>query len=385
MSKILYVEDGLQPSDILTHFSRYLSEEEKEKFEKREIKRKKDIKEMLEKNLFINVEYNFIDAINRIENHFDEFSFFIFDYNLSDIGTYDISKFKKKINIEFQKYNEGKYLFFLLFDKYLKYSNPLFLLENFYFLTAFPKESLQIREHLKNFLMFFPPDHIIEKTNKVQEDNFIDNKINKFQELVIKSNHREVFEVFSKGYLDAGFEKDLLSVLKVVNLQDLSKIKGSVSLLRNIFEEILNKTVDVLKKIVNLKTLKIPKRLVPDKNKPGQKYDQNQDYRDYISKLLQNQIIGNLDIRYILRFLSGSDYNHSTSDYFSNVNFQLSNFYYKIVGDKIWGVTSEIIHGGKSGSATVKYNLTRYTLAILINILLDFLIWFGDFMDKQTI
>lgn len=392
MSKILFVEDELNSERILSLFGNHLTDEEEELLSSPKAKRREFIKEIFEKSPIIHVEYNFIEAIKTIESRFDEFSFFIIDRNLyastqrEDVKPeYDKNDVPKILNEEVIERYEGDYLFLLLFDKYLKYSNPRILLENFYFLTAYPKEKLEIEKSLQKLFMFFPKYHIIDKSDSKGVEDFIENKINKFEDLVIKSNHREVFEVFSKGYLDAGFEKDLLSVLKVVNLQDLSKIKGSVSLLRNIFEEILNKTVDVLKKIVNLKTLKIPKRLVPDKNKPGQKYDQNQDYRDYISKLLQNQIIGNLDIRYILRFLSGSDYNHSTSDYFSNVNFQLSNFYYKIVGDKIWGVTSEIIHGGKSGSATVKYNLTRYTLAILINILLDFLIWFGDFMDKQTI
>lgn len=350
MSKILYVEDGLRTSDILTHFSKYLSEEEKKKLEKREIKRKKDIKEMLEKNLFINVEYNFIDAVNRIENHFDEFSFFIFDYNLSDIGSYDITKLKKTIDIEFQKGNEGKYLFFLLFDKYLKYSNPRFLLENFYFLTAFSTESLQIREQLKNFLMFFPTDHIIQKITK-QEDNFIVDKINKFPELVIKSEHREVFEVFSKGYLDTSFEKDLLSVLKVINLQDLSKIKGSVSLLRNIFEEILRKVIEV-KKI--------------RKEMPKEFYES-----------------GNPDISKILTFLNGTptydnNWNPTTTEYFSNSHYLLSHY-------GLWKVSSEIGHGGKSGKRTIKYIPTRYSLLILVNIMMDFLIWFGDFMDNQII
>ena len=80
MGKILYVEDELKSSDILFLFDKYLTDEEKSQLTK--LQRKEDIKKLLEKNLFIHVEYNFIDAIKSIKCSFEEFSFFIIDRNL---------------------------------------------------------------------------------------------------------------------------------------------------------------------------------------------------------------------------------------------------------------------------------------------------------------
>ena len=168
--------------------------------------------------------------------------------------------------------------------------------------------------------------------------------------MVIKSNHREVFEVFSKGYLDAGFEKDLLSVLKVMNGHDTSEIKKSINLLREIFQEILRRVIEV-------KKIKIKKEM------PKEFYES-----------------GNLDIFKILNFLNGTptkdnDWNPTTTEYFSNSHYLLSHF-------GLWKVCSEIGHGGKYGKRTIKYITTKYSLLILVNIMMDFLIWFGDFMDK---
>lgn len=355
MSKILFVEDELNSERILSLFGNHLTDEEEALLSSPKAKRREFIKEIFEKSPIIHVEYNFIEAIKTIESRFDEFSFFIIDRNLyastqreNVKPEYDKNDVPKILNEEVIERYEGDYLFLLLFDKYLKYSNPRILLENFYFLTAYPKEKLEIEKSLQKLFMFFPENHIIDKSDSKGVEDFIENKINKFEDLVIKSNHREVFEVFSKGYLDAGFEKDLLSVLKVINLQDLSKIKGSVSLLRNIFEEILRKVIEV-KKI--------------KKEMPKEFYES-----------------GNPDIYKILIFLNGTstydnNWNPTTTEYFSNSHYLLSHY-------GLWKVCSEIGHGGKSGKRTKKYIPTRYSLLIFVNIMMDFLIWFGDFMDK---
>ncbi|RKY53096.1 MAG: hypothetical protein DRP89_06700, partial [Candidatus Neomarinimicrobiota bacterium] len=90
---------------------------------------------------------------------------------------------------------------------------------------------------------------------------------------------------------------------------------------------------------------------------------------------------GNLSIPEILYFLNGTpEYSHqfncTTTEYFSNSHNLLSKFGF-------WKVASEICHGGKSENRKIKYLPTKYTLPILTNIIMDFLIWFGDFMDRQ--
>ena len=273
MGKILYVEDELRASDILLLFDKYLSDEERNQLIK--LQRPEDIKSLLKKNLFIHVEYNFIDAIKSIKCSFEEFSFFIIDRNLyapafqeNVSPEYKKNEVPKLIDEPFEsKYEkcEGDYLFLILLDHYWKHSDPRLLLENFYFLTAYPpeREPLTIEESLGKLLLLFDSEnHVIAKGSEQQKE-FIETKINKFEELVIKSEHRQVFEIFSKSYLKKSFEKDLLSVLKVVNTHDSSEIKKSVSLLRQICEVgILGKIVEVLRKIVKVKEVK--KRILVD-------------------------------------------------------------------------------------------------------------------------
>ena len=157
-----------------------------------------------------------------------------------------------------------------------------------------------------------------------------------------------MFEVFQKGYLSANFEETLLAILKNVNTTDRSNIEGYICNLRNIFQEILRKIVEIDK----------IKNVIP------------QEY--YTS--------GNLDVPNILDFLNGNlgkkrQYKPIKPEYFSNSHNLLSKFGF-------WKVCSEIAHGGKSGNREIKYIPTKYTLPILTNILMDFMIWFGSFMDK---
>ena len=305
MGKILYVEDELKSSDILFLFDKYLTDEEKSQLTK--LQRKEDIKKLLEKNLFIHVEYNFIDAIKSIKCSFEEFSFFIIDRNLyapafqenvsSEYNKHDVPKLiDEPFESKYEK-SEGEYLFLILLDYYWKHSDPRLLLENFYFLTALG-EPKTVQESLgKLHLLFDSENHVIEKGSEQQKE-FIETKINKFEDLVIKSEHRQVFEIFSKGYLKKSFEKDLLSVLKVVNTHDQSEIKKSVSLLRQIFEVgILGKIVEVLRKIVKIEDIK---KQIPDD------YDKKNNFKAYIVDLLLAKSGGNLKPRYILKFLAGS-------------------------------------------------------------------------------
>ncbi|MFQ5750782.1 MAG: hypothetical protein ACE5HI_02195, partial [bacterium] len=253
-----------------------------------------------------------------------------------------------------------------------KYSNPRLLLDNFYFLTAYPLDTLQFEEFLKEQFIPFNPNHIIDKSIPKAVTDFVENKINKFEELVIKSEHRAVFDIFSKGHLDASFENDLLSVLKEINSQDPSIIKKNVSLLRQVFEVgVLNKVVDVLRRITDVEEIKeqIPKD-----------YDYQKKYKNYVIGLLDDKEEGNPKIREILTFLNGTTekkrpFKPFTREHISDSNYSLSNSF--------WKVSSEIAHGGKSQNKSVGYKPTRYTLPILVNMLLDFLIWFGDFMDKH--
>ncbi len=385
MGKILYVEDELKSTDVIRLFEKYLSEEEIENLT--QAKRREKIKEVLKENPFIHVEYNFIHAIKAIKCSTDDFSFFIIDRNLYSAGKDSIPEYADKdvpqiIPSKVKPKCEGDYLFLILLDHYWKHSDPRLLLENFYFYTAYPPEEqpLSIEESLGELLLIFDKkNHVIEK-NSGKENDFIKNRINKFNELVIKSSHSAVFEVFQKGYLNRSYENDLLSILKVLNTNDPSEKKKCIGLLRQIFEDgVLRKVVEVLRKTVNIEQLKTK---LPEDN------DKSKDFKSYIISLLSDQSVGNLEPIKILTFLNGTPnrfypFKTNTEEYFSYTNFLLEDSYYRIVTDRFWKICSEISHGGKSENKSMNYRITPYTLPILTNILLDFIIWFKSFMDKH--
>lgn len=382
MGKILYVEDELKSTDVIRLFEKYLSEVEIENLS--QAKRREKIKEILKENPFVHVEYNFIHAIEAIKCSTDDFSFFIIDRNLYSSGDnpipeYEISDVPQIIPSKVKPKSEGDYLFLILLDHYWKHSDPRLLLENFYFYTANPpkQQPLSIEESLGELLLIFDKkNHVIEK-NIDKEIDFIENRINKFDELVIKSSHRAVFEVFQKGYLNKSYENDLLSILKVLNTNDPSERKKCIGLLRQIFEDgVLRKVVEVLRKTVNIEQLitKLP--------------EDNDKFNSYIISLLGDESVGNLDPIKILTFLNGTPekkrpYKANTEEYFSDTNFLLEDSYYRIVTNRFWKICSEISHGGKSENKSTNYKITPYTLPILTNILLDFIIWFKSFMDKH--
>lgn len=365
MGKILYIEDELKANDIMLLFDKYLSDEERDilsMMQKERRQRRENIKKLLDGNPFIHVEYNFINAIKAVIFNTDDFSFFVIDRNLYGSTEqekiepeYDINDVPQIIDENVQEKCEGDYLFLILLNYYWKHSNPRLLLENFYFLTAYPpeKQPMTIKDSLgKLLLLFDQKNHVIEKGG-AQINDFIENKINKFEELVIKSKHREVFEIFNKGYLNISYENNLLEVLKNVNTRDRTKIEGYVCNLRNIFQEMLRKISG--KEKIN--------RDMPENYYKG----------------------GNLKPGSILWFLSGSPkysetkkIKETTSDEF------ISNSTYSFC-DSFWTVCSEISHGGKSENRNIQYLSTQYTLPALVNVLLDFLVWFDAFMDKNKL
>lgn len=359
MGKILYVEDELDQEKVIHYFGKYLTDGEKEFLNSPESEYREKIKEKINNNPFLHIEFNFIDAIKAIEYGYEKFSFFVIDRDLlgskelKESGQFEYlpEEVPKIIKEKVVPGCEGDWLFLLLLDKYFKYSNPGLLLNNFYFLTAYSPEqrSLTIKESLNKLFNFFPPNHIILKDKSENLANFIEDKINRFEELIIKSEHKKVFEIFQKGYLPANFEDTLLSVLKDINTTDRSNIEGYICNLRTLFQEIVRKIIEI-DKIKN--------------ELPSGYYES-----------------GNLKIPQILDFLNGTPESSypfccSTEEYFSNSHNLLSKFGF-------WKVASEIGHGGKSENRKIKYLPTKYTLPILTNIIMDFLIWFGDFMDRQ--
>jgi len=360
MGKILYVEDELDRDKILHYFGKYLSDDETEFLNSPEAEYREKIKEKLNNNLFLHVEFNFIDAIQAIEYGYEKFSFFIIDRDLlgskelKDSGQFEYlpEEVPQIIKEKVEPGCEGDWLFLLLLDKYFKHSNPGLLLNNFYFLTAYSPEerSLTIEDSLSKLFNFFPRDHIILKDKQENLANFIEEKINQFEELIIKSEHKKVFEVFQKGYLSTDFEDTLIKILKDINTTDRSNIEGHICNLRTLFQEILRKITEI----------EIIRKDMPD-------------------SFYKN---GNLKPGSIIWFIAGSPKYDETKKVNKTYSIEyISNCIHSLC-DCFWSVSSEIAHGGKSENRKIKYLSTKYTLPILTNILMDFMIWFAGFMDK---
>ncbi len=178
-----------------------------------------------------------------------------------------------------------------------------------------------------------------------------------------------MFEIFSKGYLSVEFEDDLLKVLKKIHIlekeiytPDMKEQKSYVLLLRQIFEGVKIRVGEVLRddgRISEEDIRKLPK--APKENYKG----------TLINVLVKKKqplegkkATGTTDP--LIWYLSQTDPSYS---------FLLCESYYKILCDTFWGKSSQIVHGKTP---------TQYCLPILVNMLMDILTWFHDFMNRNS-
>lgn len=372
MSRILYVDDELKPDDMLRLFvteERNFLEAEFELFNAPDARRlhNKEIKAKMTENPFIDVEFDFAEAVKTLDEHFDEYAFFIIDRNLS---LHDYKEVPRVIDADFQKGWEGDYLFLILLDKYLTHSNPRLLLEVFYFLTANPDpdptKRPEMKDPLEKLFMLFRHDRLVVKDSD-DEDTLI-RKISRFEDAVIKSEHYKVFQIFSKGYLPVKpYEDDLLIVLKGMETTNMNEQRSLVACLRTIFEGVKIRVGEVLRDEVIISEediLRLPED--PDNRKYNSTLKR---YKTTLKKMLVKKTMP-LDrtgttsplVWYLSHIDSSFSYLHGES-------------YYKILFDTFWDKSSAIVHGKTP---------TQYCLPVLVNMLMDILIWFHDFMSRNS-
>ena len=170
--KILYVEDELSKNipKIKRIFEKYLGKDiikQLSEFEKDDFGASpEEIKQCVNGSGIVNVEYNFVKALELITNHIDDYSLLVVDRNLSQ-SEYDFAEIRKII----PQYSEK------LYDMYFEREGDYILtkvaftdydvLNKFYFVTANSSSELKNKEDIERVIDYgeFTAENIIDKSD----------------------------------------------------------------------------------------------------------------------------------------------------------------------------------------------------------------------------
>ena len=246
--KILYIEDEIvkHRDKIKRLFSRYLDDElmnELNKIEEDEYGASaEEVKKIIDKSNFIDLEYSFQGAIDKIINKHEDYCLFIVDRNLSEVnyGINDIKgiddTFSESLFDRFKE-REGDYLLEkLVYEK-------VDVLNRFYFLTAYSVSELPNKEEISKHIDFskFRAENIIEKSNRIQEQKLI-SIINNAEVMNLHLENQIYIDVLRTELDRKGSSHTTLKfveLLKNQNDNDRNEIEMNLGNIRNITENIL--------------------------------------------------------------------------------------------------------------------------------------------------
>jgi len=246
--KILYVEDEITKniSKLKRLFKKYLNEEiidELNKIEDDEYGAdEKEIERIIEKSDFIDLEYSFQGALDKIINNHEEYCIFIVDRNLSSYA-YDIESLKaidgsfSKIQYEKFREREGDYLL----EKLIYEKEDV--LNRFYFLTAYSASELPNKEEISKHIDFrkFREENIIEKSNREREQNLI-SIINNAEILNIHFENKDYIDFMKaiSGKLSTSNIVDFVELIRTQYSEEAQTIEMNLGRIRKITEYILS-------------------------------------------------------------------------------------------------------------------------------------------------
>lgn len=177
--KILYIEDELSKNipGMIRLFSAYLSEEQIKALNELETDisgygaGQEEMKQLIEENRILEVEYSFSEALRKIIHQPEQYSFFIvdrnlskYDYNLQDIQQID-PRYAEKLHTRYHE-REGDYLFLKL-----ALFSRIDVMTRFFFLTAYPASTeLQSAKDVEQLIDLgkFKDDNFFEKGNDAE-------------------------------------------------------------------------------------------------------------------------------------------------------------------------------------------------------------------------
>lgn len=330
--KILYVEDELKKniSGIIQLFEKYLGEDIVLKLEELmndAYSGDEDIKNVIEQCDFIEVAYNFPDAIKKVKIQPHLFSLFIIDCNLSE-QPYEITELRE-IAPEYddekkERYNqrEGEFLLNILSAN----KEIVDLREKFYFLSAYSASS-NILSLIDNGTI--TKNNYIEKGSQEGKTFLIRKVIEKNKNLLVKLTNKSYIDVLEN--IDSNLRSSFISLL--INKNNETRIRENCQIIRMISEKIYTKIA---------KDNKVPSNIFVDR------------YPDQIN------------IRPFIYWINDKRKFNSNSI----IEYEML---------AIQSICSDIIHGGING-----YQPTIDTVNYLVYALKDIILWYSqDKINKK--
>ena len=265
--KILFVEDELSKNipRVIRLFSKYLSKKEIKKLKAFESDESgygaepQEIKDIVEKRGFIEVEYCFTDVLRKITQNSKKYALFIIDRNLSEVE-YEHEELREIDDT----YNEEQYeKFFEREGDYLLHKlvyNDINVSTKFYFLTAYSaKDEIRGVDDLKT-LIDFGKFHTKNFIKKGDDEQRLKEVINNIRILNIKEENKHYLNILRKKIDEEAAEK----FLKVLDKKDETKrIGDNLKDIRIIYESILQVCLQKIPDMNNKCTDKYGKLIKP--------------------------------------------------------------------------------------------------------------------------
>jgi len=244
--KILYVEDELERNipRLISLFAKYLTETQKKKLSTIEGDesgfgaRPELIEDIVNSNGVVECYHSFVNALEKVINHYDEYSLFIIDRNLvnshydyTEIKAIDPSFTEQKYEAFFER--EGDYLLHkLVLEK------KVAVADCFYFLTAYgANDEIRSNEAIKTLIDFgqFNEMNFIEKGNK--------NDIARLHTAMASSKSLSVYSQnlnycrILKQNIDQQIANRFLNVQ--IDLSDSKRINDNIGSMRTVYDALM--------------------------------------------------------------------------------------------------------------------------------------------------
>lgn len=264
--KILYVEDELERNipRLLLLFAKYLTETQKKKLNA--IERDESgfgaqpvlIEDIVNSNGVVECHHSFADALDKVINHYDEYSLFIIDRNLVNchydyqaIRAIDPSFTEQKYEAFFER--EGDYLLHkLVLEKKVAIANC------FYFLTAYgANDEIRNNEAIKTLIDFgqFNEMNFIEKGNK-NDIARLQTAMASSKSLTIYFQNLRYYQILKQN-IDQQVADRFLNVQK--DLCDSKRINDNMGSMRTVYDALMKQCLAFWPELM---------KLVDDKGRP---------------------------------------------------------------------------------------------------------------------
>ncbi len=257
--KILYVEDELERNipRLISLFAKYLTETQKKRLSAIEGDESgfgaqpEMIEDIVNSNGVVECYHSFVNALEKVINHHDEFSLFIIDRNLvnchydfGEIQAIDPSFTEQKYEAFFER--EGDYLLHkLVLEK------KVAVADCFYFLTAYgAHDEIRSNEVIKTFIDFgqFKEQNFIEKGNK-SDIARLQSAMASSKSLAIYSQNLNYYRILKQN-IDQQIANQFLNVQ--IDLCDSKRIIENLGSIRLVYDALMKQCLTFWPELMKL-------------------------------------------------------------------------------------------------------------------------------------